>query len=294
MTGDSGGGPSSQDTGGTGGGSAGRPAAAGTGNAGRSSGGSAGAGTGSGGSTSGGSSAAGSGGKAGSGGAKSVGGTSGTGGMSGLGGVSNGGSAGAGAVSGSPSGECDTELLVNGDFEAGAVAFREESEWGGIVDIGSVIVPTDHEKLASAGFVAPPSGNYVAWLGGVPDDVRHWRIGLLQDVRIAAGAIRIVLRGRIQIQTKETTPEEYDIMYVQLEDAVDYWLFDPKPTLDSVRWTNLDATSGWADFETTISNASMLEAVRGRALSLRLESNTDNEFTTHFWFDSLSLVVECR
>jgi hypothetical protein len=213
----------------------------------------------------------------------------GTDGGSGAGGTSDGGSnATAGNAGFSGEASCG-ELIANGDFDLGATAdWQEHVTYS---DSLRIVVPKDDQALA-AEEVQPVSGEYLAWLGGIPDnDQRHYTSRLHQSVRIPARTSRLSFSGWIRIKTLETeTDVAYDRAYAQIVQVHD------NPGDSSVLhlfagWSNRHSGTEWVEFEFATTN---LDALRDRTLTLEVYSDTDQEYRTSFWFDSLSLYAECE
>jgi hypothetical protein len=207
----------------------------------------------------------------------------------GAGGTSQGGSnATAGSAGFSGEASCG-ELLANGDFDLGATAdWQEHVTYS---DSLRIVVPKDDQALAAED-VQPVSGEYLAWLGGIPDnDERRYTSRLHQSVRIPAGTSRLSFSGWIRIKTLETeTDVAYDRAYAQIVQVHE------NPGDSSVLrlfagWSNRDSGSEWVEFEFTTTE---LDALRARTLTLEVYSNTDLDNQTSFWFDSLSLYAECE
>jgi hypothetical protein len=222
-------------------------------------------------------------------GADQAGGTqSGGSGGSGAGGTGQGGStatAGGAGVAGEAS--CG-ELLVNGDFELGPTA--DWREYVSYSDSLRIVVPADDEWLTAEG-VQPVSGEYLAWLGGIPDneEVTHTS-RLHQNVRIPARTSRIRFSGWLRIKTLEPEADAaYDRAYAQIVEVHE------NPGDSSVLhlfagWSNLDSGTEWAEFEFDTTD---LDALRDRTVTLEVYSETDLDYETSFWLDSLSLYAEC-
>lgn len=209
-------------------------------------------------------------------------------GGSGAGGSAQGGSsatAGNGGVSGEAS--CG-ELLVNGDFDLGP-----SGDWREYVTYSDdlrLVVPKDDPWLAAEG-VEPVGGDYLAWLGGIPDnELRSHKSRLHQTVRIPAKASRLRFRGWLWVKTLEPEADApYDRSYAQIVRV------EGAPDESSVfhvfsQWSNLDSSTGWAEFDV---DTTELDALRDRTLTLEVYSETDLDYETSFWLDSLSLYADC-
>ena len=176
-------------------------------------------------------------------------------------------------------------MLKNADFDAGALEWREESTAPGILELSDVIIKDTNQGLAKAN-VAPRSGSYLAWLGGVQDSDKPSRVSLMQDVQIPAKVSKLVLSGWIQIKTTEPDPKETtDQLDLTLQDDKMYWSFH--------FWKGTDVTNGWQSFSYEMSDAARLNALRDRTLTFYAESIADQTELTSYWLDSISLVAEC-
>jgi hypothetical protein len=190
-----------------------------------------------------------------------------------------GGTAGEGGALG-PGGGCATQqLLRNSNFDVGKMDWLEKSTYTGL----SPIVRADDPNLQREG-VAPHSGSYLAWLGGITVVTnRHHFMSVEQEVAIPLEATEIVITGQLAIATLEEGATVYDEGHVRLYDGgVLVWA--------ARTWTNLDVSEGWLPFE--IRQPALL-SLAGRTLIFRIESDTDERNPTSFWFDSLRLEARC-
>jgi hypothetical protein len=179
-------------------------------------------------------------------------------------------------------GGCNRQMLYNADFEAGPVQWQHESTWAGIRDVADIIVARDHPALVEAQ-VQPFQGDYLAWLGGVPDSQQGWRMNLTQEITIPEDATRLVISGRIRIHTLETENDRYDQLDISLQTKQDFWSFHV--------WDNRDA-GDWRAFEQELLE-DHLKIVRGRTVTFTAEAMTDAGGKTSFWLDALQLIAEC-
>jgi len=214
------------------------------------------------------------------------GGSSGLGGMpASEGGASGGGTGpgGAGGGAGEIVGGCEQQLLHNANFDAGPTPeWSERSDWSTELDI---IVARDNPALMAT-MVSPDSGNYLAWLGGIPDNqFDHHRVILEQAVAIPADAATLTLSGKTWVTTEEDNSVQADEAYLEfsLDDAVEW---------QAKSLTNLDSEngSGWVAFTASTSS---LDRMRGRTLTLVAYSRTDPTLKTSFFIDSLRLEATC-
>ncbi len=204
----------------------------------------------------------------------------GTAGSAGSGTAATGGSGGAGELVGG----CGQQLLHNANFDAGPTPeWSQSSSWSGELDI---IVAGGTPALMAEG-VAPDSGNYLAWLGGIPDnEFDHYRVDLRQTVSVPATAALLTLTGKTLVKTEEDNSYAADLAY--LEFALD----------DDLVWqakalTNLDSENGTGWIAFTASTAD-LDDIRGQTLTFVAYSRTDPTLKTSFWIDSLRLEATCE
>lgn len=206
--------------------------------------------------------------------------TAGSGPVGGGAGTGNAGSGGAEVVGG-----CNAEQLKNAHFDRGAVDWTQESTAPGILGVDDVILEKNSERLLAAQ-VTPKTDNYLAWLGGRPNSSKPTRVNLLQSVQIPQKISNLVVSGWIRIKTTEPmVADSHDQLDIALQDEDNFWSFHV--------WYVDVADDEWHPFEYRADDPSVLDAVRGRALTFIIESKTDTSFETHFWVDSLSFIAEC-
>jgi hypothetical protein len=218
------------------------------------------------------------GGKAASGGTPNTGGALSTGGKAASGGTPN---ATGGTGGSEPIGGCDQQLLTNADFDQGpSASWVETSTWPGV----HIVTSKSDSKLVAEG-VTPFSGNYLAWLGGIPDnEFDHHMVVLTQKVTIPVDASTLTLSGRRWVKTVEDTSQVFDESYLEFEGA------DESVVWQALWLTNLDAGTGWTAFEKATANVT---ALRGKTLTFVAYSRTDPGGKTSFFLDSLRLVATC-
>lgn len=213
-----------------------------------------------------------------------------TGGRVGSGGSSSAGTTAAGAASagqangGAAGGDgCNQQLLQNAGFEQGNTTWLLESDFPGI----AAIVPGSDSGLKAEG-VAPKEGNYLAWLGGIPDNkFESYYVSISQVIQIPAGTSMLTLTGFIRIKTEEPDVHNtYDRAFIQLE-----WP-DDRPDLLwlPVEWTIDQANSDWVQFSAVKTETAQ---IAGQRVMLRARAETDPNLKSSFWLDSLSLVAKC-
>jgi len=187
--------------------------------------------------------------------------------------------AGAG-TGGQPVALCDTQMLVNGDFEAGPGApWQETTNFGPL----EIITANTNSKLMAQG-VSAHGGTYLAWLGGTPDnEFDSYHIDLWQSVTFPADATMVTLSGVYRVKSDEPTDAVYDETYVQLQDDVDvYWV--------ALHISNQDQGDAWVPFSV---NTTDLDAIRGKTLDFYAYSRTDPMVPTSFFLDDLVLTTTC-
>ena len=188
--------------------------------------------------------------------------------------------AGAGGGGGETLGGCDHQLLANADFEAGPGSpWHESSDWPGI----EIVVAASDLGLQKEG-VTPYAGNYLAWLGGIPDNsYDHYEVTLTQDIVIPVDAAELTLSGEYLVHSEDATDGAYDEAHLQLTvgDNVG-WL--------AQSWTNQDLAHDWESFTASTTD---LDALRGKTVTFVAYSRTDLDGKTSFWLDNLRLKASC-
>jgi hypothetical protein len=175
-------------------------------------------------------------------------------------------------------GGCFNQLLRNGDFERGREGWRETSE------LRDVIVWRDHPDLAPTG-VTPQAGNYLAWIGGVPNgDFMGYPTRLQQEVQVPAEAQSLTLSGYYWAAQPELGRMPFDWAMLELADP------DPEsrylwrlPFEDTV-------TETWTRFEMTTTDVSWFA---GKTVPVQTFSVPNGNGTQSVWLDSLRLEARC-
>ncbi|HKO90338.1 MAG TPA: hypothetical protein VJU61_04255 [Polyangiaceae bacterium] len=225
-------------------------------------------------------------------------------GQSGPGEVGSAGSSGAGTIepgppagsagSGSSTGEvaqtepevvggCFNQLLGNGDFDAGHAAWQE------VAPVRDVIVKRDHPGLVAAG-VAPQSGDYLAWIGGVPNgEFDYYETTLSQDVAIPAETLSLTLTGYVWVAQPQLGQNPQDWAVLEFSDP------DPNAPFNGLAWqvdlwNDESVTSGWQYFEI---QRTEVERLKGRTLPLIGSARSNGGGTLSVWLDSLRLEARC-
>jgi hypothetical protein len=173
--------------------------------------------------------------------------------------------------------------LTNGDFEAGDSGWLAESSWAG----AHAIVSTQDAALQEEG-VLPQAGDYLAWLGGIPDtEFDSNEVSIAQPFNVPEDATVVEFKGYVRIATLEPDQDAaYDGAFVDVQSATEKVLWIPHI------WSNQDATDGWVSFTYSVSDE-RLDAMRGKSLTLKIHSETDPDMKTSFWLDSLSMTAQC-
>lgn len=182
-----------------------------------------------------------------------------------------------------PPAGCNTELLANGGFEGGEMAWVTASSWSG----AHAIVSAQDPGLQKEG-VGPREGSFLAWLGGIPDnEFDDHEVSIEQPFNVPEDASRLEFKGYVRVATLEPPDGVgYDFVYV-----------DVLSTSETVNWvphiwSNVDASSDWVAFSDEVTDE-RLDALRGKTVLLKLHSETDPEKKTSFWLDTLSMTAEC-
>jgi hypothetical protein len=201
-------------------------------------------------------------------------------GFAGLGGLGGRSAAGTTGGAGETIGGCNHQLLANADFEAGPGSpWQEASDWPGI----EIIVPSSDPNLQSES-VTPYAGNYLGWLGGIPDNpYDHYEVTLSQTISIPATAAQLTLSGEYLIHSQDGQDGMYDVAYLQLNVGDDVaWL--------GQSFSNLDLARNWKSFTAQTTD---LDDLRGKTVTFIAYSRTDLDGKTSFWLDNLRLEATC-
>lgn len=210
----------------------------------------------------------------------------------GSGGAPGGGAAAGGGAAGSGNGTAETEviggcfnqLLSNGGFE------REHTGWSEVSEaVHDVVVRRDTPLLLAAG-MTPQAGDYLAWIGGIPNgDFRMYHSILLQTVAIPAEAISLTLSGYYWVSQPEPNGVNVDWAVLETEDP------DPNVTaLWVIKRFDKDSdnnSNGWVRFEVTTLEPALIAA--GKTVTVRAASVPNGNGTLSLWLDSLRLEARC-
>ena len=161
----------------------------------------------------------------------------------------------------------DINLLGNANLDAGQGGGWLETSSGGY----DVVVLDDEPGVTAH------SGGYVAWMSGYDQAVDS----LAQDIAVPADATSVSVRGVRWIATEE------DAAAVAFDNAVLDIATTSGTQLEGVHeWSNQDDTSGWSAF-----NYQITGDYQGDTIRVRLRTDTDDSFPTHFLFDTLDFRV---
>jgi hypothetical protein len=181
-------------------------------------------------------------------------------------------------------GGCFNQLLANAGFERGHTAWMETSE-----AVHDVIVHRDASLLLQAG-VAPQAGDYLAWIGGIPNgDFLMYHSTLLQTVPIPAETTSLTLSGYYWVSQPEMGGMQVDWAVLEAE--------DPDPNVTGLwvvkRFDNQtnNNSNGWVRFEETLLDN--VSALAGKTLTVRANSIPNGNGTLSMWLDSLRLEARC-
>jgi hypothetical protein len=158
----------------------------------------------------------------------------------------------------------DTELLTNGNFDAGpTVAWHE-------VQFDSELIVTN----------LPQAGAYSAWLGSYDQTASD---KLYQDVVIPPGTTALTLTGYWLVGTQDSTTTAYDFSHVGLVQAnAGEAAIESALTLSNV---NQSGTSTYNAFN----HAFNVTGLGGTTVRFKLDSQSDVTLLTNFFYDTLSL-----
>jgi hypothetical protein len=198
------------------------------------------------------------------------------------------GAGGAGATGAAPPlpvtepeviGGCFNQLLRNGDFERGSEGWTEISE------LRDVIVWSGHGDLAPTGVTAQ-SGNYLAWIGGIPNgEFMIYPTRLQQEVPIPAEALSLTFSGYLWAAQAELGRMPFDWAILEV--------VDPAPDssyLWRVQYFEDTVTEGWTYFEVTTTDVTRFA---GRTVPVQTFNVPNGSGTLSVWLDSLRLEARC-
>ncbi len=128
-----------------------------------------------------------------------------------------------------------------------------------------------------------PTGNYLAWLGGVDDEIGS----IYQPVPLPSGIQTLRLRADTNFMTLDSPVSTYDFMTINLKNMSGGTLL----TLDS--FSNEDAQESPANVWTTngIDKTYPVSALGGQTVNFSLDYKTDPTLATDFLVDNLRLTA---
>lgn len=168
---------------------------------------------------------------------------------------------------------CATELLENGGFESGV------APWAEFYPGEDPIIYS--ETLSAEQGTTAKTGEFLAWFGGVPDEITR----LSQTVTVPVGTLALVVSGQRRFISRETQPANFvDRMTLRFVRGLE-------TVLELEDWGNQDASpdAEWELFSLRIPAAEYV----GQELTLQLESSMGPAPDSNFFFDDLSLIAEC-
>ena len=158
------------------------------------------------------------------------------------------------------------QLLTNSNLDSGP--------GGGWVESGAgypiILSPSDPTYPLP---VTPHTGNYAAWLGGLPSSIR----ALYQDVAIPAGATNISVSGYYLIATEEYLGV-YDYLRITIRNTSNTQL-----ALLATYDNEDDTLESWVSFPLFAADFA------GQTIRVHFESDLDSIDNTNFFLDSFTL-----
>jgi hypothetical protein len=181
------------------------------------------------------------------------------------------------------------ELITNGSFEQARFGWDVMTSWGNFeLNHHELIVERSAATLAAVPGVTPQAGDFLAWLGGVPDDDQEHSLFLSQPIVISDDATELVFSGFLRIESDEPLDPSYDEVYVEIVDD-EYqrvWQFGS--------WSNEHQGPNWFAMSSSDPYPEDFEFILGQPVRFAVYSRTDDNTVTHFFFDSLSLISTCE
>ena len=162
------------------------------------------------------------------------------------------------------------QLLVNSDFDLGAVNWVENS------DGGFAIITNDSEITD---FTAD-TGSFVAWMAGYSqlagaEDTLH------QDIAVPDDATPLEFSGKLFISSAETGVLPFDTLKLQVVNA------GTGAVLETLQqWSNLDKDPQWVSFSKTSTGN-----YAGQTIRVRFVANMDFNNISAFFLDSWSVAT---
>lgn len=157
------------------------------------------------------------------------------------------------------------ELLVNGNFDSGWVAWEED-------DGGTGFLIITHSSSSPA---APQSGSYLAWMGGAPSVSQS----LSQSVAVPSGTASLQVKGFVWIASEEPGGV-FDTAELRLL-SLDGALLEPL-----LSWSNVNETTTWTSFTVFPSGN-----YAGQTVRLEFSAELDGNYNTNFFFDTIEFIA---
>ena len=138
--------------------------------------------------------------------------------------------------------------------------------------------------------MSPQAGNYLAWVGGVPNgDYVMYQTTLRQEVAVPAEAISLTFSGYAWVSQPDLGGPMADWAVLQVE--------DPNPASNGVwqiqRWDGQSVTQGWQYFEVVTTDATILSRLAGHTVPVVTFWVPNAGGTLSVWLDSLRLEARC-
>lgn len=179
------------------------------------------------------------------------------------------------------------ELITNGSFEQGRSSWDVMSSWANFeLNVHELIAERGSADLLAEG-VVPQSGDFLAWVGGVPDDDREHSLFLSQPIVISDNVIDLAFSGFLLVKSAEPVNPSYDEVYIELLDA------EYEPVWQFGAWSNQHQGPNWVPMSSIDPHPDDFELILGRPLRFAVYSRTDDNTISHFFFDALSLIATC-
>lgn len=158
-------------------------------------------------------------------------------------------------------------VLTNGDFEAGpGVGWSENST---VLEGNTGIIITESPDLA---YITPRSGRYLAWLGGLYDDVST----LSQEVTLPTGALKLEYAYRLFSVETLCTNDTGEIAVVRGNSV---------NVLASIGLCRGAESAGWVVKQVD------LTPYAGQQWTIRIRVKTNTDLNSNIFFDDIKLVA---
>jgi hypothetical protein len=164
-----------------------------------------------------------------------------------------------------------TNLLANGNFDAGGTGWTVTP-----ILTGDPIINT---QATDGGPVGAQSPTYRAWMGGVEDAPSVNKDAMYQDVAIPPSTTALEFTGYYEVRSAETDATAYDKADVELVATTGTTQIELIKHLD-----DNGKTTSWTTFQKTIA-----ATVAGTTVRLKFSTAGDGLYATSFYFDSVAL-----